>query len=223
LAQLGTGAQSRVSLFWLCEPRSVSARALLEAPDMQQRPRKRSRLQFQPPFLIGALGALSMAAGGCNALVEDGPAMEGGTGGDESLDGMGGPGSGGSGSGGSSSECPEVTPLAGSSCTATQEGLSCGTWGSCSPDPQVTCLDGVWANTNPTCNPPPLYACPDQPQWIGSHCSEPGFVCVEATCAGDPGIVCGGDNTWQEVYLSCNPPPIGYGGADALGGASGEP
>lgn len=105
------------------------AHRLHEAAAMQPRPRKRSRLQFQPPFLAGALGALSLAGGGCGAIVEDGPAGEdGGSGGSEAQDGSGGLAS-----------CPAVAPLSGTSCSTQQEGLQCGVWRPCSAQPQVTC------------------------------------------------------------------------------------
>lgn len=195
---------------------------------MQPRPRKRSRLQFQPPFLAGALGALSLAGGGCGAIVEDGPAGEdGGSGGSEAQDGSGGLAS-----------CPAVAPLSGTSCSTQQEGLQCGVWRPCSAQPQVTCEGGIWRNTNPTCNPPPsgctwpeddpscyplqTHVCPGDPPPVGSACASPGTVCVEATC-NDTGLVCGADGTWQENYMSCNPPPIGYGGSDGWGGETGQP
>src|SRR5690606_22679369 len=97
---------------------------------------------------------------------------------------------------------------------------------------------GIWRNTNPTCNPPPsgctwpeddpscyplqTHVCPGDPPPVGSACASPGTVCVEATC-NDTGLVCGAAGTWQEIYMSCNPPPIGYGGSDGWGGETGEP
>lgn len=187
---------------------------------MQPRPRKRSRLQFQPPFLAGALGALSLAGGGCGALVEDGAAGDG-SGGSEAQDGAGGPG------------CPAVAPPIGSACTTpgyvcvkatcNETGVFCGTNGtwqknymSCNPPPSGC----VWEEGGMSCKPPPpTYVCPSDPPTIGSACASPGTVCVEATCD-DTGLVCGADSTWEETYMFCNPPTIGYGG---LGGEAGQP
>lgn len=184
--------------------------------------RKRSRIQFQPPFLVGALSALSLSVTACGALVTDGPggdsndASSDGAGGMAPLDGEGGPGGTG---------CPEVIPTHGTACTPEQVGLSCGNDGPCVGQQYAICgTDLLWRGSNFSCNPPPPeYSCPDYAPPVGSGCSEPGYTCREATCSGDPGIVCGIDGTWQEVFLACNPPPIGYGGADALGGASGAP
>ena len=179
------------------------------------RTRRRSRIQFQPPFLVGALGALTLSAAGCRGLTVDG-AGSGGTGGgaldgEVTVDG-----------------CPTVLPEDGTACPSAQLNLTCGTLISCDPGRSITCgEDGVWHENYISCNPPPVSStCPDVQPVEGEVCSyyEAGLVCGVASCDGDPGIVCGDDGLWHLDYLFCNPPGLGgMGGVGELGGSGSGP
>jgi len=162
--------------------------------------RKRSRIHFQPPFLIGALSVLSLGAGGCSGLTSDGP--------ETTTDGTGNPG--------------DVCPLEGSPCW--EAGQTCGTRGGfCGSSPEVICgSDGVWYRNQMTCNPPATYFyCPAELPQSGDSCADhqPGLVCAVATCE-QPGIRCGTDGFWLFEHMSCNPP--GMGGAPGSEGLGGE-
>jgi len=176
------------------------------------RTRRRSRIEFRPPFLVGALGALTLSAGGCVELTarDDG---SGGTGGG-ALDGEVRQG------------CPTELPAQGLPCSAAQVGLHCGEL-SC-VESQVFCdTDQVWYTVRLSCNPPPISStCPDVQPVEGEACSyyEAGLVCGVASCDGDPGIVCGDDGVWHLDYLFCNPPDLGgMGGVGGLGGSGSGP
>lgn len=183
------------------------------------RSRRRPQIQFQAPFLVGALSAVTLSAG-CRGFVEDGPGTNG-TGGSDGSDAW-------DGAGGSNNppyvlqHCPEVTPRPGESCEGYTVGLSCGVLSSCHPEGQVTCgSSGTWYDSNVSCNPPPIIldTCPPVTPEPGESCYgyQAELVCAVANCEGDPGIHCGTDGLWKFEYQFCNPPFIEMGGAGGMG------
>jgi hypothetical protein len=176
------------------------------------RSRRRPRVQFQPPFLVGALGALSLSAGGCVELTShhDGSGGSGGTKTDGGVELQG---------------CPAVLPASESACSPAQANLTCGTLAVCSPERSLTCgADGLWHESYLSCNPPPMSdSCPEALPAEGEGCGyyEPGLVCSVARCDGTPGVACGTDGLWHRDYLFCNPPGVGLGGMGGIGGLGG--
>jgi len=182
--------------------------------------KRRSRIQFQPPFLVGALGALTFGGGGCGALVSDaGDESGNGSGGDSALDGSGGPDGAG---------CPDVLPANGAPCSPDQAGLTCGSLAPCSAERELSCgADGLWTEHWISCNPPPIETiCPAQVPAVGTSCAgyQEGLVCGAFQCTGAIPVSCGADDVWHSIPSSCNPPGMGgapgFGGSDAADGSA---
>lgn len=113
-------------------------------------------------------------------------------------------------------ECPELTPEAGTSCFGYLEDLSC-SYNDDSCTTTLRCSDTVtWVDESPTCNPPPVplplgssTECPTEAPVDGESCS--GMLPLLNCSYGDPEcpteLECGDNGFWQDMSLSCNPPP----------------
>ena len=102
--------------------------------------------------------------------------------------------------------CPDAQPAEGTACGAP---LSCDYAGSyCGAS--FECVDSVWADRTPPCNPPPPDECPDLPPSTSTSCWTEGMTCVYPNwdeCGQNLNTTCVG-GTWEiEEVVSCNPPP----------------
>jgi hypothetical protein len=109
-------------------------------------------------------------------------------------------------------ECPEITPEAGSSCFGYLYDLTC-TYNDDSCTTIRRCTDkSNWVDESPSCNPPgPSFECPLEVPVVSSRCDEVGIgtECEYQTeseyC---PSIrECSEEGTWVSMTPPCNPPP----------------
>ena len=104
-------------------------------------------------------------------------------------------------------ECPATEPTPGAACDSSLQECN---YGDCygSPTTFASCVDGKWAISDRSCNPPPV-ECPAETPTAGAACDASLQDCSYGDCYGSPTKFASCvDGKWDIAEMSCNPPAV---------------